>query len=157
VRALLFPYFKLNIDEVTIAGIIAYLLFGGVLTLGVFVPSAWARWLCGIALAASIVLGTTLAAKVLLEERVERGVVISSVCAVRFGPGAEYPKRFEAHEGAEFVVLARSKDARTGEEWLKVLLFIELRQGKPTPPEAAAEEKQPAAEGWVELKHAELL
>ena len=156
VRALLFPYFQLTVDEVTIAALAAYLLFGGLLLLAVFVRGAWTKVLCVLALLAALALGGALGAKVLIERRAPRGVVVSEVCAVRLGHGAEYEKRFEAHDGAELVVLGRYRDPQTKQQWLKVRLFIELQKARPAP-ESEAEGTQARAEGWVEAKAVELL
>jgi hypothetical protein len=82
--------------------------------------------------------------------------VISEVCPVRLGHGPEYEKRFEAHEGAEFVVLGRYKDPQSKQEWLKVRVFIEFQKSK-TAPASEAEEGSARAEGWVEAKDVELL
>ena len=156
VRTLLFPYYRMSLNEVTSVGIGAYATFSVLLILVVFVRTAWAKALCAIALATTLALGATLAAKMFYEQRMGRGVVISDVCAVRFGHGLEYEKRFEVHDGAEFLVLGRYRDPQTKQEWLKVRLLVELRQAKP-PADAEAEAMQARAEGWVEAKDAELL
>jgi tetratricopeptide (TPR) repeat protein len=156
-RTLLFPYFRLSADEVAAAGLASYFVFGALLILIVFVRRLWAKALCAIALATTLALGATLAAKVFLEQRAERGVIVCEVCPVWFGPGPEYAKRFEAHEGAELVVLARSKDAKTGRKWLKVRLFIEVRSSKPAEGEAETSASASRAEGWVQGEDVELL
>jgi tetratricopeptide (TPR) repeat protein len=156
VRTLLFPYYRLSLNEIMFVGLAVYAVFSLLLMLVVFVRRAWAKALCTIALAATVTMGATLAAKIVYEQRTGRGVVISDVCAARFGHGAEYEKRFEVHDGAEFVVLDRYKDVQARQEWLKVRLFIALRQAKPAT-DAEAEAPQSRAEGWIEAKDVELL
>ena len=152
VCTLLFPYYQLNTNEVTEAGLAAYWAFAILLILVVFVRRAWAKCLCAIALAAAVVLAATLGAKVFNDQRAKQGVVTSEVCAVRLGHGIEYDKRFEVHEGAEFVVLGRYRDPRSHQEWLKVRLFVALRQANVDEEGTAAQ-----AEGWVQAKDVELL
>lgn len=156
VRALLFPYYQFTLREMALAAFYVYLLFGVLLVAVVFVRTSWLKALCGLTLAVSVALGGVTAAKIYLEQATVHGVIISEVSAVRVGPGPEYDKRFEAHEGAELIVLARHKDPKTSHEWLKARLFIEARRPVQSETVSNAESAATRVEGWIEAKDVEL-
>ena len=46
----------------------------------------------------------SLGVKGYMEHAVSHGVIITSKCQVRYGPGEEYEPKFEIHDGAECVI-----------------------------------------------------
>ncbi len=152
VRTLLFPYYKLSLEEAGIAAMLSYTSFGVALFVLVFVRGVWTKLVCATVFTVSIALGASVAAKVFFQELKQHGAIVAEASTVRFGPGPEYETRFVAHDGAELVVLSRHRDQKTGHEWLKVRVFIEIKKSKG----GEAESSPSAAGGWVEARDVEL-
>ncbi|MEP9411846.1 MAG: tetratricopeptide repeat protein [Candidatus Brocadia sp.] len=151
VRRIFFWFFLLNQNELTLIAVSIYVILMVLLFLLItFRYARLKRVITGFS-AVLFVMVVSLGIKVFLEQGVNRGVIISPKCEVRYGPGEEYEPKFEIHSGAECVIEDEKDD------WYRVYVKVGVKQDIVS--EAGAEEKvsKGVRRGWLQKRHVDVI
>lgn len=147
VQRIFFWFFLLNQNELAIIAISLYVVLMVLLFFLITFKYPWLkRIITGFSVGLFIMV-SSLGIKVYLEQGVEHGVIITTRCEVRYGPGEEYEPKFEIHSGAECVIEGEKDD------WYRVYVKVGVKQD--TGSETGAEEKvsKDIRRGWLQKKH----
>lgn len=151
IRRILFWYFLLNQNELSVAAVSLYVALMVFIFLSIIRKYAWLKRVIIVFSAALLIVVVSLGCKIYAEQGVHRGVIITTKCAVRYGPGEEYEPKFEIHNGAECVIEDEKDD------WYRVYVKVGVKQD--TGSKISAEEKvsNDVRKGWVQKKDVEVI
>jgi len=145
IRGMFFWHFAYSLDELTRTALTLYGLLMVACVAYIFTRSRWIARAAVILGALLLAVVGSLALRVGQLRAAHPGVIIARQAEIRYGPGEEYEVKFEIHEGAELVVEAES------ENWYKVLVHVEVKDGSSeeaeAPPEAS--DKAETRRGWL--------
>jgi tetratricopeptide (TPR) repeat protein len=122
-RAALFFYDRLNINELTAVVSVFYLIAVILLIFSIFMPVLRQKIFyidMGFA-GLIIILGILLVSKIHNENFVKEGVIISGKADIKSGPGEDYLLQFSLHEGA------KARVVKERQNWYEVTLSKDLR------------------------------
>ncbi|MDN3514273.1 MAG: hypothetical protein NG747_07725 [Candidatus Brocadia sp.] len=146
IQRIFFWFFLMNQNELLTLAVSLYVLTMIVLFFFIIRKYAWLkRVLMGLSAALFIVL-ISLGGKVYTEQGVNRGVVITTKCEVRYGPGEEYEPKFEVHNGAECVIEDEKND------WYRVYVKVGIKQGGDSKATAGEKVSKDMRRGWLQKK-----
>ncbi len=143
VQKMLFWFFMLNQNELTIVAISLYVALTILIALFIFFKFSWCRGVI-IGFSAGLLIAlVSLGIKIYREEWVTCGVVVTK-CQVRYGPGGEYEPKFEIHDGAECVIEGEKND------WYRVYVNVGVKEmaGSKISGEEKANSKE-VRSGWL--------
>ncbi len=150
-RRIFFWVFLLNQSELTIIAVSLYGVLMALLFVLISFRYAWLKRIITGFSACLFVVVISLAIKVYVEQCVNHGVIITTKCVVRYGPGEEYEPKFEIHSGAECII----EEER--DNWYRVYVNVGVKQD--TGSETGAEEKvsKDVRRGWLQKKHVDVI
>lgn len=151
VRRIFFWFFSLNQNELIIVAVSIYVVLMMLLLSFIILKYSWLkRIIIGFSVGLFIAV-VSLGIKISVEEGVNRGVIVTSKCQVRYGPGEEYEPKFEVHNGAECVIEDEKDD------WYRVYVHIGVKQD--TGSKTSAEERlgKEVRRGWLQKKNVDVI
>jgi hypothetical protein len=151
IQRIFFWFFLLNQNELSIVAVVFYVVL---MTLSFFFIICKYEWLKRIIIGLSVglfIVVVSLGSKIYLEQGVNRGVIVSTKCEVRYGPGEEYETKFEVHNGAECVI----EDEKDG--WYRVYLKVGVKQDTDSKSSTAENVSKDVRRGWLQKKNVDVI
>lgn len=151
IQRMFFWFFLLNQNELTVVAMFLYVVL---MTLLFFLITFRYTWLKRIIVGFSaglFVLVVSLGVKIYLEQGVHRGVIVTTKCEVRYGPGEEYEPKFEIHNGAECVI----EDEKDG--WYRVYVNIGVKQDTGAKTNDEEKVSKDIRRGWLQKRHIDVI
>jgi len=151
VRRIFFWFFSLNQNELIITAVSIYVVLMMLLLSFIILKYSWLKRIIIGFSAGLFITVVSLGIKISVEEGVNRGVIVTSKCQVRYGPGEEYEPKFEIHNGAECVIEDEKDD------WYRVYVHIGVKQD--TGSKTNTEEKlgNEVRRGWLQKKNVDVI
>ncbi|NUO08991.1 MAG: hypothetical protein HUU08_09990 [Candidatus Brocadia sp.] len=151
IQRIFFWFFLLNQNELSILTVSLYVMTMIALFFFIIRKHAWLkRVLIGLSAALLIVL-ISLGGKIYMEHGVDRGVVVTTKCEVRYGPGEEYEPKFEVHNGAECVIEDENDD------WYRVYVKVGIKQDTDSKTSAEGKVSKDMRRGWLQKKYVDVI
>ncbi len=151
VRRAFFWFFLLNQNEIIILAISFYVILMALLFVFITLRYAWLKRIITGFSAGLLVILVSLGIKIYSELGVNRGVIITAKCEVRYGPGEEYEPKFEIRNGAECVV----EDVKDG--WYRVYVHVEVKQDIGSKTGTEEKVNKDVRRGWLQKKYVEVI
>ena len=151
IRRILFWFFLLNQNELIILAVSLYVVLMMLLFFLIILKYSWLkRIIIGFSTGLFIAV-VSLGVKGYMEHAVSHGVIITSKCQVRYGPGEEYEPKFEIHDGAECVIEGEK------DNWYRVYVYVGVKQD--TRSKTSGEEKvgKEIRIGWLPKKNVDII
>ncbi len=146
VRKIFFWFFLLNQNELAIG---AVSLYGILMILLFFLIVLKYPWLKKVIIGFSaglFIVVVSLGIRIYVEQGTDRGVIISTKCHVRYGPGEEYEPKFEIHDGAECEIDGEKNG------WYKVYVYVGVKQGAESKTGSDEKASKELRSGWLPKK-----
>jgi len=151
IRRIFFWFFLLNQNELTIVAVFLYVVLMLLVFFFIICKYAWfKKAIIGFSAALFIVV-VSLGSKIYLEQGVDRGVIVTTKCEVRYGPGEEYEPKFEVHNGAECVI----EDEKDG--WYRVYVNMGVKQDIGSKSGTEENASKDVRKGWLQKKHVDVI
>ena len=146
IRKMFFWFFLLSVNELIVAAVFLYIVFMTLVFFLIILKYGWLkRFMIGFAVGLFIAV-VSVGIKIYREQGVNHGVITTTKCQVRYGPGEEYEPKFEIHDGAECLIEGEKDD------WYNVYVYVGVKQD--TESKTGAEEKvsKEVRKGWLQKK-----
>src|SRR3990167_7049371 len=146
IRKMFFWFFLLSVNELIVAAVFLYIVFMMLVFFLIILKYGWLkRFMIGFAVGLFIAV-VSVGIKIYREQGVNHGVITTTKCQVRYGPGEEYEPKFEIHDGAECLIEGEKDD------WYNVYVYVGVKQD--TESKTGAEEKvsKEVRKGWLQKK-----
>ncbi len=145
-RRIFFWFFLLNGKELIVAAVSLYVVFMTLVFFLIILKYGWLKRLM-IGFSAGLCIAVvSLGIKIYSEQGVSRGVIITTKCQVRYGPGEEYEPKFEIHNGAECLIEGEKDD------WYNVYVYVGVKQEAGSKPGAEEKVGKDVRKGWLQKK-----
>ncbi len=145
-RRTFFWFFLLNGRELIVAAVSLYVVFMTLVFFLIILKYGWLRRLMIGFSAGLFIAVVSLGIKIYSEQGVSRGVIITTKCQVRYGPGEEYEPKFEIHNGAECLIEGEKDD------WYNVYVYVGVKQEAGSKPGAEEKVGKDVRKGWLQKK-----
>jgi len=146
IKRVFFWFFLLSKNELIVLAVSLYVVLMAFFFLLIILKYAWLKRLIIGFSAGLLIAVVSLGVKIYKEHGVTQGVIITTKCQVRYGPGEEYEPKFEIHDGAECVIEGEKDD------WYNVYVYVGVKQASGQ--KQGAEEKigKEVRKGWLPKK-----
>ncbi len=151
IRRILFWYFLLNQNELSVVAVFLYVLLMVFIFLSIIRKYAWFKRVIIVFSVVLFIVVISLGCKIYAEQGVCRGVIIAAKCAVRYGPGEEYEPKFEIHNGMECVIEGEKDD------WYRVYVKVGVKQDKGSKTSPGENVSSDVRKGWVQKKDIDVI
>ncbi|TVM00242.1 MAG: hypothetical protein CV087_14845 [Candidatus Brocadia sp. WS118] len=151
VKRIFFWLFLLNRNELSIVAVSLYVALMIVLFVSNIRKYAWFRRVFIGFSSALFVAVVSLGIKIYLEQGVSRGVIVTSKCEVRYGPGEEYEPKFEIHNGSECLIEGEKDD------WYRVYVKVGVKQDKGSDASPGEKISSDVRRGWLQKKYVDMM
>ena len=146
IRRIFFWFFLLSENELILVAVSLYVVLMALLFFLIILKYSWLkRLMIGFA-AGLFVAVVSLGVKIYTDHGVCRGVIITTKCQVRYGPGEEYEPKFEIHDGAECLIEGEKDD------WYNVYVYVGVKQDTGSKPGAEEKVGKEVRKGWLQKK-----
>ena len=146
IRRMFFWFFLLSVNELIVAAVSLYVVLMTLLFFLIILKYGWLkRFVIGFTVGVFIAV-VSVGIKIYREQGVNHGVITTTKCQVRYGPGEEYEPKFEIHDGAECLIEGERDD------WYNVYVYVGVKQD--TESKTGSEEKvsKEVRKGWLQKK-----
>ena len=146
IRRMFFWFFLLSVNELIVAAVSLYVVLMMLVFFLIILKYGWLkRFVIGFTVGVFIAV-VSVGIKIYREQGVNHGVITTTKCQVRYGPGEEYEPKFEIHDGAECLIEGERDD------WYNVYVYVGVKQD--TESKTGAEEKvsKEVRKGWLQKK-----
>ena len=146
IRRMFFWFFLLSVNELIAVTVSLYIVLMMLVFFLIILIYGWLkRFMIGFAVGVFIAV-VSVGIKIYREQGVNHGVITTTKCQVRYGPGEEYEPKFEIHDGAECLIEGERDD------WYNVYVYVGVKQD--TESKTGAEEKvsKEVRKGWLQKK-----
>lgn len=151
VKRIFFWLFLLNRNELSIVVVSLYVALMIVLFVSNIRKYAWLRRVFIGFSSALFIAVVSLGIKIYLEQGVNRGVIVTSKCEVRYGPGEEYEPKFEIHNGSECVIEDEKDD------WYRVYVKVGVKQDTGSDASPGEKVSSDVRRGWLQKKYVDMI
>lgn len=151
VKRIFFWLFLLNRNELSIVAVSLYIALMIVLFVSNIRKYAWLRRVFIGFSSALFIAVVSLGIKIYLEQGVNRGVIVTSKCEVRYGPGEEYEPKFEIHNGSECVIEDEKDD------WYRVYVKVGVKQDTGSDTSPGEKVSSDVRRGWLQKKYVDMI
>lgn len=151
VKRIFFWLFLLNRNELSIVAVSLYVALMIVLFVSNIRKYAWLRRVFIGFSSALFIAVVSLGIKIYLEQGVNRGVIVTSKCEVRYGPGEEYEPKFEIHKGSECVIEDEKDD------WYRVYVKVGVKQDTGSDASPGEKVSSDVRRGWLQKKYVDMI
>lgn len=151
IRRIFFWFFLMSQNELIILAVSLYVVLMMMLFFIIILKYSWLKRIM-IGFSAGLFIAVlSLGVKGYAEHAVSHGVIITSKCQVRYGPGEEYEPKFEIHDGAECVIEGEK------DNWYRVYVYVGVKQD--TGAKTSGEEKvgKEIRRGWLPKKNVDMI
>jgi len=145
-RRIFFWFFLLNGKELIVAAVSLYVVFMTLVFFLIILKYGWLKRLMIGFSAGLFIAVVSLGIKIYSEQGVSRGVITTTKCQVRYGPGEEYEPKFEIHNGAECLIKGEKDD------WYNVYVYVGVKQEAGSKPGAEEKVGKDVRKGWLQKK-----
>jgi len=145
-RRIFFWYFLLSGKELIVVAVSLYVVFMTLVFFLIILKYGWLKRLMIGFSAGLFIAVVSLGIKIYSEQGVSRGVIITTKCQVRYGPGEEYEPKFEIHNGAECLIEGEKDD------WYNVYVYVGVKQEAGSKPGAEEKVGKDVRKGWLQKK-----
>src|SRR3989304_4009660 len=145
-RRIFFWFFLLNGKELIVAAVSLYVVFMALVFFLIILKYGWLKRLMIGFSAGLFIAVVSLGIKIYSEQGVSHGVIITTKCQVRYGPGEEYEPKFEVHNGGECLIKGEKDD------WYNVYVYVGVKQEAGSKPGAEEKGGKAARKGWLQKK-----
>lgn len=151
VKRIFFWLFLLNRNELSIVVVSLYVALMIVLFVSNIRKYTWLRRVFIGFSSALFIAVVSLGIKIYLEQGVNRGVIVTSKCEVRYGPGEEYEPKFEIHNGSECVIEDEKDD------WYRVYVKVGVKQDTGSDASPGEKVSSDVRRGWLQKKYVDMI
>ncbi|MCF6155121.1 MAG: tetratricopeptide repeat protein [Candidatus Brocadia sp.] len=151
IRRIFFWFFLLNQNELSIVAVALYVVLMALLFFLIVCKYEWLKRIIIGFSAGLFIAVVSLGIKIYIEQGVNRGVIVTSKCEVRYGPGEEYEPKFEVHNGAECVI----EDEKDG--WYRVYLKVGVKQDTGLKSSTEENASKDVRRGWLQKKNVDVI
>lgn len=147
IKRIFFWFFLLSQNELIILSVSLYTaLMTLFFTLIIFKYSWLKRIIIGFSVSLFIAV-VSVGIKTYVECCISHGVIVTSKCQVRYGPGDEYEPKFEIHDGAECIIEDKKGD------WYRVYVYVGVKQDTGTKTGSEEKVSKEIRKGWLQKKN----
>ncbi|MCF6158228.1 MAG: tetratricopeptide repeat protein [wastewater metagenome] len=151
IQKVFFWLFFLNQNELIATAMSIYGVLMVLLLLLIIFRYRWCKKIIPGFIVCLCIIVISIGIKLYREEGVDRGVITSEKCYVRYGPGEEYEPKFEIHDGAECVV----EDEKDG--WYRVYVYISVAEGTDVKVGSGEKISENIRRGWLQKKDIDII
>ncbi len=151
IRRIFFWFFLLNHNELIILAVSLYVVLMTLLFFLIILKYSWLkRMIIGFSVSLFIAV-VSIGIKTYVERGISHGVIVTSKCQVRYGPGDEYEPKFEIHDGAECII--------EGEKggWYRVYVYVGVKQDTGTKTGSEEKVSKEIRKGWLQKKNVDII
>jgi tetratricopeptide (TPR) repeat protein len=146
IRRMFFWFFLLSVNELIVVAVSLYVVFMTLVFFLIILKYGWLkRFTIGFAVGVFIAV-VSVGIKIYREQGVNHGVITTTKCQVRYGPGEEYEPKFEIHDGAECLIEGEKDD------WYNVYVYVGVKQEAGSKPGAEEKVNKEVRKGWLQKK-----
>ena len=146
IRRMFFWFFLLSVNELIAVAVSLYVVLMMLVFFLIILKYEWLKRLMIGFSAGLFIAVVSLGIKIYIEQGVSRGVIITTKCQVRYGPGEEYEPKFEVHNGAECLIKGEKDD------WYNVYVYVGVKQDTGSKPGAEEKVGKEVRKGWLQKK-----
>lgn len=151
VKRIFFWLFLLNRNELSMVAVSLYVALMIVLFVSNIRKYTWFRRVFIGFSSVLFIAVVSLGIKIYLEQGVNRGVIVTSKCEVRYGPGEEYEPKFEIHNGSECVIEGEKDD------WYRVYVKVGVKQDTGSDASPGEKVSSDVRRGWLQKKYVDMI
>lgn len=150
-QRIFFWFFLLNQNELILVAVSLYVLLMALLFFLIILKYSWLKRIIRGFSAGLFIALVSLGVKIYLEQGVNHGVVVTTKCQVRYGPGEEYEPKFEIHNGAECVIEGEKDD------WYRVYVYVGVKQDTESKINTEEKTNKEVRRGWLQKKNVDVI
>lgn len=151
IKRIFFWLFFLNRNELSLVAISLYVVLMAILFFSTIRRYAGMKKLSIGFSSILFVVIVSFGIKIYLEQGINYGVIVTSECEVRYGPGEEYEPKFEIHNGAECVIEDEKDD------WYRVYVKVGVKRGAGSETGVGEKASREVRRGWLQKKYVDLI